>query len=100
MARLMAHNDHLDGLFASSDLMAIGAIRVLQAGRLAVPKDISLIGFDDSVVATTSDPPLSSIRQPLLEMGTAAAELVVAVLDGTPAAPIVLPTTLTVRESV
>lgn len=100
MARLMAHSDHLDGLFASSDLMAVGAIRVLQAGRLAVPHDISLIGFDDSVVATTSDPPLSSIRQPLLEMGRAAAELVVAVLDGAPASPIVLPTTLTVRESV
>ena len=66
----------------SSDLMANGAIRVLQASGRRVPSDVSVIGFDDVVIATTSDPPLTTVRQPLEEMGRLAAETLVAVVAG------------------
>ena len=82
MARLLQHHPDLDGVFASSDLMANGAIRVLQASGRRVPTDVSVIGFDDVVIATTSDPPLTTVRQPLEEMGRLAAETLVAVVAG------------------
>jgi DNA-binding LacI/PurR family transcriptional regulator len=80
--------------------MANGAIRVLQASGRRVPADISVVGFDDVVIATTSDPTLTTIRQPLEDMGRVAAETVVAVVAGREVdrQPI-LATTLVQRES-
>ena len=100
MARLLQRHPDLDGVFAYSDLMANGAIRVLQASGRRVPADISVVGFDDVVVATTSDPTLTTIRQPLEDMGRVAAETVVAVVAGREVdrQPI-LATTLVQRES-
>ncbi|WP_414172854.1 substrate-binding domain-containing protein [Clavibacter tessellarius] len=90
----------MDGVFASSDLMAVGAIRMLQASGRRVPVDVSVVGFDDVIIAATSDPPLTTVRQPLEEMGRVAAETVIAAslgqeVDRQP----VLPTTLVQRES-
>jgi DNA-binding LacI/PurR family transcriptional regulator len=100
MARLLHRHPDLDGVFASSDLMANGAIRVLQASGRRVPSDVSVVGFDDVVIATTSEPPLTTIRQPLEDMGRVAAETVVAVVQGREVdrQPI-LATTLVQRES-
>lgn len=100
MARLLARHPHLDGVFASSDLMAVGALRVLQASGRGVPSDVSVVGFDDTLVAATSEPPLTSVRQPLQEMGTAAGELLLRRLEQ-PAfrESTVLPTSLVLRES-
>ena len=100
MALLLQRHPDLDGVFASSDLMANGAIRVLQASGRRVPADISVVGFDDVVIATTSDPTLTTIRQPLEDMGRVAAETVVAVVAGREVdrQPI-LATTLVQRES-
>ncbi|MDY0915094.1 LacI family DNA-binding transcriptional regulator [Rathayibacter festucae] len=100
MARLLQRHPELDGVFASSDLMANGAIRVLQASGRRVPDDISVVGFDDVVIATTSSPTLTTIRQPLEDMGRVAAETVVAVVAGREVdrQPI-LATTLVQRES-
>ncbi|MFD3444505.1 LacI family DNA-binding transcriptional regulator [Microbacteriaceae bacterium 4G12] len=101
MAQLLHGHGDIDGVFASSDLMANGAIRVLQASGRQVPSDVSVIGFDDVVIATTSDPPLTTIRQPLEDMGRVAAETVIAVVQGrhVDRQPI-LPTTLVQRASV
>ncbi|MEP7764401.1 LacI family DNA-binding transcriptional regulator [Sanguibacter sp. 25GB23B1] len=100
MARLLAQDPTIDGVFASSDLMAVGAVRVLTSAGRTVPDDVSVVGFDDTVVAATCDPPLTSVRQPLEEMGRTAARLL---LDAPPTGwtdvP-VLPTSLTTRESV
>ncbi|MBT2533348.1 LacI family DNA-binding transcriptional regulator [Arthrobacter sp. ISL-48] len=100
MARLLQRHPDLDGVFASSDLMASGALRVLQASGRRVPSDVSVIGFDDVVVAATSDPPLTTIRQPLEDMGRVAAETVLAVIQGRQVdrQPI-LATTVVQRES-
>lgn len=100
-ARLLVRRPDLDGVVAASDLMALGAHRVLQAAGRRVPQDVSLVGFDDTVVAATADPPLTSVHLPLEEMGRRAAEAVLAALDGA-AGPVheVLATRLVRRESV
>lgn len=102
MANLIHRAPEADGLFAGSDLMAAGALRVLKASGRNVPQDVAVVGFDDTVVAATTTPPLTSISQPLREMGVRAAELVVRALrDGvTEPRQVVLETTLTWRESV
>src|SRR5450756_1773763 len=61
MARLLRRAPDIDGVFASSDLMAVGAMRVLQASGRQVPADISVVGFDDVLIAMTCDPPLLSL---------------------------------------
>ena len=82
MARLLAVRPDIDGVFAASDLMAAGALSVLaQAGR-RVPADVSVVGFDDSLVATSTTPPLTSVHQPIEEMGQEAARLLVEAVDG------------------
>ena len=100
MARLLQRHPDLDGVFASSDLMASGAIRVLQAAGREVPTDVAVIGFDDVVIAGTMNPTLTTVRQPLEDMGRVAAETLLAVLKGHPVdrQPI-LTTTLVQRES-
>ena len=101
MARLLHRAPDLDGVFASSDLMASGAIRVLQASGRTVPGDVSVIGFDDVLIAASSDPPLTTIRQPLEDMGKVAAESLLALISGGSVDHNrVLPTTLVRRESV
>jgi DNA-binding LacI/PurR family transcriptional regulator len=101
MSRLLSRQADLDGLFAASDLMAIGAARVLSAAGRGVPRDVSLIGFDDTVLAATAEPPLTTVRQPLEELGRTAAEVVLRLIDDPSAVePIVLPTQLVQRDSV
>ncbi len=69
MRRLLDANPGIDGVFAASDLMAAGAMQVLRAAGRRVPDDIAIVGFDDSSIAATTEPPLTSIRQPIEEMG-------------------------------
>jgi len=60
-------------IFAFNDISAIGAIVALHEAGLRVPKDVSVLGFDDVFAASTNNPPLTTIQQPLREMGRAAA---------------------------
>lgn len=69
MRRILAARPDVDAVFAASDLMAAGAIQVLRAAGKRIPDDIAIVGFDDSPIAETADPPLSSVRQPIEEMG-------------------------------
>lgn len=69
MERLLAARPHLDAVFCASDLMAVGALAVLQAAGRRVPEDVAIVGYDDAPVALTTRPTLSSIRQPIEEMG-------------------------------
>jgi DNA-binding LacI/PurR family transcriptional regulator len=69
MRRILAARPDVDGVFAASDLMAAGALQVLRAAGRRVPEDVSLAGFDDSSIAATAEPPLTSVRQPIEEMG-------------------------------
>src|SRR6185312_10746336 len=61
---LLRRAPDLDGLFVASDLMARGAMRVLARAGRRVPGDVRVGGFDDSPAAVTTDPPLTTIRQP------------------------------------
>ncbi|WP_336631339.1 MULTISPECIES: LacI family DNA-binding transcriptional regulator [unclassified Microbacterium] len=100
MARLLQRAPDLDGVFASSDLMAAGAVRVLHAAGRRVPQDVSLVGFDDVLIASTNDPPLTTVRQPLEEMGRAAADTLLAAIRGQSVEGMqLLPTSLVRRES-
>lgn len=76
MARLLSRNEDVDAVFAATDEMAIGAMWVMQALGRRVPDDVAIIGFDDSPLAATTQPSLSSVRQPMEEMGREMTRLV------------------------
>ncbi|SER51102.1 DNA-binding transcriptional regulator, LacI/PurR family [Propionibacterium cyclohexanicum] len=89
----------VDGIFASSDAMAAGALKVIRERGWLVPDDIQLIGFDDSPFATITDPPLTTIRQPFEEIGRRMVVQLVDMIDGGPCVGTVLTTTLVERGS-
>ena len=69
-------------MYAANDVMAVAAIGALQTGGLTVPDEVSVVGYDDSVLAALVTPALTTIRQPIYEMGRAGAERLVAVIGG------------------
>ncbi|WP_144127711.1 LacI family DNA-binding transcriptional regulator [Catellatospora sichuanensis] len=81
-ARLMA--DGATAVVCGSDLMALGAVRAARAGGLSVPEDISVIGFDDSPLMSFTDPPLTTLRQPVAAMSATAVQMLAQVIDGRP----------------
>ncbi|MBT2380312.1 LacI family transcriptional regulator [Streptomyces sp. CB00316] len=102
MRELLARRPHLDAVFAASDVMAAGARQVLREADRRIPEDVALIGFDDSVVARHMHPALTSVRQPIEEMGRRMAELLleeIAGRVGEERPTVVLPTELVVRDS-
>ncbi|QMU76059.1 LacI family transcriptional regulator [Streptacidiphilus sp. PB12-B1b] len=72
-------------IVCGSDLMAFGAIRGVRARGLAVPRDVSVVGFDDSPLIAFADPPLTTIRQPVEAMGAAAVNVLLEEISGNPA---------------
>lgn len=100
MHELLERSPDLDAVFVASDLMAAGALAALRAAGRRVPDDVAVGGFDDSAVAVSTHPPLTTIRQPLAKMAQETMRLLFALLDGAgPVEPVVLPTELVVRES-
>lgn len=100
MRELLERRPGIDAVFAASDVMAAGARRELRAAGRRIPDDVALVGFDDSVVARHMDPPLTSVRQPIEEMGRTMARVLLERIAGeSPEHSIVLPTELVVRES-
>lgn len=69
-------------IFAANDLMAFGAIEAAEGAGLHVPEDLSVVGFDDIPEARMTRPALTTIRQPLYEMGQRAVDLLLAQIDG------------------
>lgn len=70
---LLARGEHFTAVFAFNDISAIGAIRALEEMGLRVPHDVSVLGFDDIYAAAFHNPALTTIKQPLFEMGRLAA---------------------------
>lgn len=101
MRELLARRPDVDAVFAASDLMAAGARQVLREAGRRIPDDVALIGFDDSAVARHMDPALTSVRQPIEEMGRAMTRVLLEQIAGenTERRQIVLPTELVVRDS-
>ncbi|ETK33772.1 LacI family transcriptional regulator [Microbispora sp. ATCC PTA-5024] len=71
----------ITGIICASDVLALGAIRAARRAGLSVPEDVSVIGYDDSALMNCTDPPLTTVRQPIDAMGRAAVELLVAQID-------------------
>lgn len=87
-------------VFAASDSMAIGALHAVRQRGLRVPEDIALIGYDDLPLAAYATPPLTSVHQPIGEMGAHAVRVLVEQIKGqSPATSVRLPARLVVRES-
>ncbi|OIJ65682.1 LacI family DNA-binding transcriptional regulator [Streptomyces mangrovisoli] len=107
MTRLLERCPELDAVFAGSDVMASGARQVLREAGRRIPDDVALVGYDDSAIARHMDPPLTSVRQPIEEMGRAMIELLLNdIADSRPAVSrdlerrhAVLPTQLVHRTS-
>ena len=96
MRQLLADDPEIDAVFAANDLMALGALSALRQSGRRVPLDVAVVGFDDIPAASYAEPPLSTVRQPTVEMGRRLARLV---LDLEEKAQVTLPTELVVRES-
>ena len=101
MERLLKTRGDIDAVFAASDLMAAGAMTVLEAAGKRVPQDVAVVGYDDSPIATTLKPRLTSVRQPIEEMGHEMARLVVDRVEGTESVQrrVILATELVKRAS-
>ena len=101
MRRLLAARPELDGVFAASDLMASGALAVLAAAGRRVPADVAVVGFDDSPLAATTTPQLTSVSQPIEAMGHEVARLLVDAVDAADPVPrrVILATELVRRAS-
>jgi DNA-binding LacI/PurR family transcriptional regulator len=74
-------------VLAMSDAIAIGAIRTLRNHGLSIPGDVSVVGFDDIEMAETTDPPLTTVHQPIRGKGEEAARLLLSVIAGTSQPP-------------
>lgn len=71
----------IDGICCGNDLIAIGAIKALKEKGIDVPREVKVIGFDDIQVSQYMDPPLTTIKQPIYEMGEEAVKMLVAIIE-------------------
>lgn len=98
--RLLARPSAPTALFCYDDMTALGALRAVRALNRRVPHDVSVVGFDDIPLAAYLDPPLTTVRQPMYEMGRQAMHTVLDLLQGqAPPHAITMPGELVVRRS-
>jgi DNA-binding LacI/PurR family transcriptional regulator len=96
---LLAETPRPTALLATTDQLALGAVRGARELGLELPADLSVVGFDDIPEAARSQPPLTTVRQPLVGKGIVAGDRLLALLDGSAAPDAVLPVELVVRQS-
>ena len=101
MRFLLIKRPRLDAVFVASDLMAVGVFQALAEAGRRVPEDVAVVGYDDDPVAATLQPPLSSVRQPIEEMGREMARLLLDLVHSPDRSPrkVLLTTRLEVRLS-
>ncbi|MEV1081851.1 LacI family DNA-binding transcriptional regulator [Streptomyces sp. NPDC050211] len=101
MRSLLEHVPELDAVFVASDVMAAGALAELRRQSRSVPDDVAVVGFDDSIIARHTNPPLSTVRQPVEEIGSMIAHILLEEIGDheEPRRRVTLPTELVVRES-
>ncbi|GAB7051379.1 LacI family DNA-binding transcriptional regulator [Catenuloplanes indicus] len=97
MTALLERHPDLDAVFAASDNMAAGALRALASAGRAVPAEVAVVGFDDLGIATRTDPPLTTVHQPIQALGGEMTRMLLGVIDGQDRVPVVLPTHLVRR---
>ena len=100
MQRLLKAVPNVDGVFVGNDLMGVGAIQALERVGRRVPHDVAIVGFDDVPAAVLSNPPLTTVRQPIELMGQQMARMLIDLIESRPVpAALILPTSLVRRES-
>ncbi|MFE9678495.1 LacI family DNA-binding transcriptional regulator [Streptomyces sp. NPDC006259] len=102
MARLIERHPEIDGVLAASDTTAAGALQALRAAGRRVPEDVAVVGFDDFPLAQRTTPRLTTVRQPLEEIGRAMVRLLLEEMEEQTAVAwrhVILRTELVVRES-
>ncbi|GIP16400.1 HTH-type transcriptional regulator DegA [Paenibacillus montaniterrae] len=77
MKQLLQQKQRPTAVFACNDILAIGAIQAVREGGLKVPDDISIVGYDNTILATIIDPPLTTVAQPMQEIGERSVALLV-----------------------
>lgn len=99
--RAVAAGVDFDAVFCHNDISAAGAMQALQESGRRIPEDVPVVGFDDIPMAAHTQPPLTTVHQPMREMGEAAARTLLAHFEGVPLPnrPTIIPATFTVRES-
>ncbi len=100
--KLFIQNKDVTAIFAANNATAIGVMQYLKDNNLNIPNDISLIGFDDVETDMMIDPPLTTIKVPVVKMGTEAVQLLLNIIktESTATTKIIVPIELVVRESI
>jgi DNA-binding LacI/PurR family transcriptional regulator len=99
MRDLLTRQDPPTAVFCYNDMSAYGALRAVRDRGLRVPEDISIAGFDDLFLSSYTDPPLTTVRQPMQEMGRDAAGILLDLLTGGNPTSIIKPGVLIPRQS-
>jgi LacI family transcriptional regulator len=101
MRAILSGKKRPTAVFAGNDVMAYGAIQAIRDAGLSIPRDMSLIGFDDDLLSRYMNPPLTTVTNPAPGLGAEAARLLISKLKGRPlpSPRSVLPTSLALRES-
>ncbi len=99
--RLLARVPNLDAIFAASDMMAVGVLQALREHGRRVPDDVAVVGYDDIPPAQMSEPPLTTVRQPIQRFGFLAMEILLDIIanGAKPPRQVVLETELIIRQS-
>jgi LacI family transcriptional regulator len=99
MQRLLKYKP--DAVFVASDMMAFGAMRALRDANLRIPEDVAVVGFDDIPASSKTIPPLTTVRQSIVQMGSLAVDLLINIIEtGTKTTQkVIMDTELVVRES-
>ncbi|WP_053217987.1 LacI family DNA-binding transcriptional regulator [Virgibacillus senegalensis] len=99
MKKILMQEERPSAIFAVSDLLAIGALKEIHSQGLRVPEDIAIVGFDKIAFSNMTHPTLTTISQPMYEMGKTAAEMLVKKIQGVEVESIILDHELVIRES-
>ena len=98
LRELMQRADDMTAVFCASDIMATGAMKAASDMGLAIPHDLSIVGFDDIDLASVTHPPLTTVSQPRYELGETAGRVLVDACSGLkPPSRVLLKATLVVR---
>lgn len=100
--RLLSRHLGITAIVCGNDLIATGAYRALRQNHLRIPEDVSVVGYDHIFIADVMDPPLSTVKAPVYDMGVAAASMLMKRIDRKPIATphVMFEPTLVMRNSV
>lgn len=99
MRKILSGNNRPTAVFAVSDLLAIGALKELHHAELHVPNDIALVGFDKIAFSNMTHPALTTVAQPMYEMGKLSAKMLIDKIKGKEVENVILDFELVIRES-